>query len=77
MIYRLMRLSGFIFNAGLKAAPQSARLPARPLGLALRAIVCSQAHSGGLKVALRALFLIQDAACLACLIVAKRIPSQG
>ena len=72
-----MRLSGFIFNAGLKAAPQSAGLLTRPLGLALRAVVCSLAHSGGRKVALRALFLIEDASCLARSSVAKRIPSQG
>ena len=72
-----MRLSGFIFKAGLKAAPQSASLPTRPLGLALRAVVCSLAHSGGLKVALRALCLIEDAACLARSSAAKRIPSQG
>ena len=55
-----MRLSGFISNTRLQAAPQSAGLPTRPLGLALRAVVCSQAHSGGLKVALQALFLIPE-----------------
>ena len=72
-----MRLSVFIFNAGLQTAPQSAGLPTHPLGLALRAVVCSQAHSGGLKVALQALFLIPETSCLARASVAKRIPSQG
>ena len=63
-----MRLSGFIFNPGLQTAPQSAGLPTRPLGLALRAVVCSQAHSGGLKVALWALIEFFKTIPLSCLL---------